>query len=145
VTASTSRSSPTEGLLTLNALVAADEVWAAVVPAPAEIGGLPRLEQLVTKVAARLNPNLAISAVIPCRYDARKRLYAEGLAILLERYGDRVTTRVPAAVRVEESISASEPIGTFDRLSPADASEFGGQHPPRRGSRALRPGRRIAT
>jgi chromosome partitioning protein len=108
----------TESVLTHNALTAAGEVWAPVIPSSAEVKGLVGLEAVVTKIR-RINPDLAISAVIPSRIDARLALYREGLEWLGANYDGRVTPKVPEGVRVKEAFAAHKPITAFDRRSPA--------------------------
>ena len=65
---------PSLGLLTLNALVAGDEM---LIPIQAEyyaLEGLGQLLETVEMVKAHLNPDLAVSTIVLTMYDARTRL-----------------------------------------------------------------------
>jgi len=81
---------PNLGLLTLNALTAAGEVF---VPLPAEflaIKGLNNITEMADKVRERLNPALEITGVIVTLFDQRLKLYQEVLEILRESMGARL-------------------------------------------------------
>src|SRR2546429_1420175 len=81
---------PNLGLLTLNALTAAKEVF---VPLPAEflaIKGLNNLSEMADKVKQRLNPELAITGIIITLFDQRLKLYQEVLESLRKSIGDRL-------------------------------------------------------
>jgi len=81
---------PTLGLLSLNALVAADEVY---IPLQAEflaLQGLGRLLQSVRKVKERLNERLEVGGVFATRFDKRRGLNNEVLATLFEYFGERL-------------------------------------------------------
>jgi chromosome partitioning protein len=103
---------PDEGDLTVMALTAADEVWMAVEPVGAALEGVARLEAIVEKLARRLNPGLAITRVIPTRFE-HTGLNKEVVGVLTDRYGPRVTLPVPKTVKVSESFSAVQPVTVF--------------------------------
>ena len=78
---------PSLGLLTLNAMVAADEV---MIPIQCEFYALEGLSQLLNNVqlvSSHLNPGLAVSTILLTMYDARTRL------------ADQVAHEVRAALR----------------------------------------------
>jgi chromosome partitioning protein len=65
------------GILTLNALTAVREVFLPMQPHFLALHGLSKLLQTIQLVAARLNPQLKLSGVVMCMYDAGTRLAAE--------------------------------------------------------------------
>jgi len=68
---------PSLGLLSLNALCAADEVLLPLQPHFLALHGLSRLMRTIDLVARRLNPRLKLAGVLLCMYDARTRLARE--------------------------------------------------------------------
>lgn len=114
---------PSLGLLTLNALVAAEEM---LVPIQAEyyaLEGVGQLLETVELVRAHLNPQLHISAVLMTMYDARTRLSAAVADEVRAHFGDRVLpTTVPRSVRVSEAPSFGQSVLTYDPTSPGALS-----------------------
>ena len=79
---------PSLGLLTLNALVAGDEM---LIPIQAEyyaLEGLGQLLETVEMVKAHLNPDLAVSTIVLTMYDARTRLSAGVADEVRTHFGD---------------------------------------------------------
>jgi chromosome partitioning protein len=68
---------PSLGILTLNALAAVDEVFIPLQPHFLALHGLSKLLETINLVAMRLNPDLRISGVALCMYDANTRLAGE--------------------------------------------------------------------
>jgi chromosome partitioning protein len=68
---------PSLGILTLNALTTVREVFLPLQPHFLALHGLSKLLQTIQLVAARLNPQLKLSGVVLCMYDAGTRLAAE--------------------------------------------------------------------
>lgn len=68
---------PSLGVLTLNALTAADEVFLPLQPHFLALHGLSKLLTTIELVAKRLNPELVLSRVLYCMYDSGTRLAAE--------------------------------------------------------------------
>lgn len=68
---------PSLGILTLNALAATDEVFVPMQPHFLALHGLSKLLETIHLVAQRLNPNLKISGVVMCMFDAQTRLAGE--------------------------------------------------------------------
>ena len=126
---------PSLGLLTLNALVAGEEM---MIPIQAEYYALEGLGQLlatVDMVRQHLNPELAISAILITMYDARTRLAAGVADEVREHFGDQVLkTYIPRSVRVSEAPSYSQTVMTYDPGSPGAMSyleaarELAGKH-----------------
>ena len=114
---------PSLGLLTLNALVAGDEM---LIPIQAEyyaLEGLGQLLSTVDMVRAHLNPQLAISAILVTMYDARTRLAAGVAEEVRAHFGEQVIkTYIPRSVRVSEAPSYSQTVMTYDPGSPGAMS-----------------------
>jgi chromosome partitioning protein len=109
---------PSLGLLTVNALAAADRV---LVPVQAEYYALEGLSQLMHSlelVRARLNPRLALAGVLLTMVDGRTRLAADVSAEVRRHFGELVfRTVVPRSVRVAEAPSHGLPVTAYDRRS----------------------------
>ena len=114
---------PSLGLLTINALVAGQEM---LIPIQAEyyaLEGLGQLLSTVDMVRAHLNPELAISAILVTMYDARTRLAAGVAEEVRDHFGDQVIkTYIPRSVRVSEAPSYSQTVMTYDPGSPGAMS-----------------------
>lgn len=114
---------PSLGLLTLNALVAGQEM---MIPIQAEYYALEGLGQLlatVDMVRAHLNPELAISTILITMYDARTRLAAGVAEEVRAHFGDQVLkSSIPRSVRVSEAPSYSQTVMTYDPGSPGAMS-----------------------
>jgi chromosome partitioning protein len=109
---------PSLGLLTVNALVAADEV---LIPIQCEYYALEGLSQLLRNielVRSNLNPGLSVGGVVLTMYDARTKLAKEVADQVRSHFGP-VTFRtiVPRSVRLSEAPSFGEPIEVFDSMS----------------------------
>ncbi len=95
---------PSLGLLTINALVAADHV---IVPVQCEylsLRGLVQLENTLTMIRENLNPNVAIMGILPTMFDRRTLHAREAVEILEENFGDLVfKTRIKKTIRYAEA------------------------------------------
>lgn len=109
---------PSLGLLTVNALAAANEV---VIPIQCEYYALEGLTQLlrnVDMVKSNLNPELKVGGVILTMYDARTRLSKDVADQVREHFGSTVyRALIPRSVRLSEAPSYGEPIEAFDAMS----------------------------
>jgi chromosome partitioning protein len=114
---------PSLGLLTVNALTAADGV---LVPLECEyfaLRGMALLMDTISKIADRLNPNLEIVGVLATMYDARTVHGREVLGRVEEAFGDRVfRTVVGKTIRFAEAPVAGESILTYAGDSPGAAA-----------------------
>ncbi len=114
---------PSLGLLTLNALVAGEEM---VIPIQAEyyaLEGLGQLLETVEMVRKHLNQRLVVSTILMTMYDARTRLAANVASEVREHFGETVLkTMVPRSVRVSEAPSYSQTVMTYDPASPGALS-----------------------
>ena len=109
---------PSLGLLTVNALTAADGV---LIPLQTEYYALEGLSQLVNtirRVREGLNPRLEIDGVLLTMYDARTNLSAQ-VASEVRRHmnGSVYATVVPRSVRLSEAPSHGLPIALYDPAS----------------------------
>ena len=106
---------PSLGLLTLNALVAADAV---LIPLNCEYFALEGLADLVAtlrRVRASLNPSLDIAGVLMTMYDERTNLGQQVARDIREFFKDRVfTTVIPRNVRLGEAPSHGLPAILYD-------------------------------
>jgi chromosome partitioning protein len=105
---------PSLGLLTVNALTAADSV---LIPTQCEYYALEGLSQLIATlnlVRDNLNPALEIKGVVLTMYDARTNLSADVAAEVRRHLGDAVfNTIVPRNVRLSEAPSFGLPIALY--------------------------------
>jgi chromosome partitioning protein len=106
---------PSLGLLTLNALVAADEVLIPIQCEYYALEGLGQLLRTVGLVTAELNPTLEVSTILLTMYDARTRLAAQVAEEVREHFGPKVLpTAIPRSVRVSEAPSYQQTVLTYD-------------------------------
>jgi len=95
---------PSLGLLTVNALTAADKV---IVPVQCEylsMRGLLQLQNTLTLIRENLNPTVEIMGILPTMVDTRTLHAQEALEILEENFGDRVFgARIKKTVRFAEA------------------------------------------
>src|SRR6201984_1136134 len=95
---------PSLGLLTINALVAANGV---IVPVQCEylsLRGLVQLENTLSMIRENLNPHVEIQGILPTMYDSRTLPSREAVEILQENFGDLVfDTRIRKTVRYAEA------------------------------------------
>ncbi|MFO1159999.1 MAG: AAA family ATPase [Reyranellaceae bacterium] len=106
---------PSLGLVTLNALVAADAV---LVPLQAEflaLEGIGALSNTVERVKKRLNPRLHIAGVVLTMVDRRMTLSQQVEADVRRHFGDLVFgTTIPRNVRIAEAPSHGMPVLIYD-------------------------------
>lgn len=106
---------PALGLLTINALCAADSV---LVPLQAEyyaLEGLSRLMQTVELVKSHLHPTLHLEGIVLTMFDARNNLAHQVAAEVAQHFGDKVyRTKIPRNIRLSEAPSFGKPIITYD-------------------------------
>ncbi len=111
---------PSLGLLTVNALTAADGV---VIPLECEyfaLRGVKLLMDTITKVRSRLNPRLQVIGVVATMYDARTLHTREVLARVVDAFGDDVFhTVISRTIKFPDATVAGEPITSFAPSHPA--------------------------
>jgi chromosome partitioning protein len=95
---------PSLGLLTINALTAADSV---IVPVQCEylsLRGLVQLEGTVSMIRENLNPSVEIRGILPTMFDSRTLHAREAIDMLKENFGDLVfDTRIRKTIRYAEA------------------------------------------
>ena len=108
---------PSLGVLTLNGLIAADEV---LIPLQCEyyaLEGLSLLLQTVKRIQKNLNPQLIVGGIFFTMYDQRTRLAQDVVRQVTSYFKDRVfRTIVPRNVRLSEAPSHGVPISQYDAL-----------------------------
>ena len=110
---------PSLGLLTLNALVAADELVLPIQTEYYALEGVGQLVETVELVRTNLNPALHVSTVLLTMFDARTRLSAGVADEVRSYFGDKVLrTAIPRSVRVSEAPSYGQSVLTYDPTSP---------------------------
>jgi chromosome partitioning protein len=106
---------PSLGLLTLNALVAGDEV---LIPIQCEYYALEGLGQLLNNidlVRQHLNPGIAVRTILLTMYDARTKLADQVAEEVRNHFGDLVLDAViPRNVRVSEAPGYGQSVLTYD-------------------------------
>ncbi|MFC4149249.1 AAA family ATPase [Micromonospora mangrovi] len=116
---------PSLGLLTVNALVAAQEV---LIPIQCEYYALEGLNQLINNinlVRQHLNPQLEVSTILLTMYDRRTRLADAVEQDVRNHFGDKVLQAViPRNVRVSEAPSYGQSVMTYDPGSRGATSYF---------------------
>ncbi len=106
---------PSLGLLTINALTAAEEI---LIPVQAEyyaLEGLSQLTSVVRRVREALNPTLHVSGVLVTMFDGRTRLAMEVLDELEKYFPQQMfKTQIPRNIRLSEAPSYGKPVILFD-------------------------------
>ncbi len=109
---------PSLGLLTINALTAADD---CLIPVQAEfyaLEGLAQLTDVIWRVRDALNPALHVSGVLVTMFDGRTRLAVEVIGELERYFPQQIfKTQIPRNVRLSEAPSYGKPAILFDLKS----------------------------
>jgi chromosome partitioning protein len=109
---------PSLGMLTINALAAANRL---IVPVQCEyyaLEGLAQLLETVELIRARVNPRLSLTGLLLTMHDGRTRLSADVAREVRSHFGPKVFASViPRSVRIAEAPSHGRPISTYDPRS----------------------------
>lgn len=106
---------PSLGLITLNALVAADTVMVPVQTEYLALEGISQLMETIEMVRASLNPDLKIEGLVMTMYDERTNLSRQVVDEVREVFGDQVyQTIIPRNIRLGEAPSHGKPIFLYD-------------------------------
>ncbi len=106
---------PTLGILSLNALTAANEVLVPVEAHVMALHGLVQLLKTINLVKQRLNPDLQISGILACRVDYRTKHSQEVLSQLRTRFEGKVCkTVIRENIRLAEAPLYGKPISVYD-------------------------------
>ena len=109
---------PSLGLLTVNALTAADEV---LIPIQCEYYALEGVGQLIRNIQLvqnSLNPQLDVEGVVLTMFDGRTTLSKQVTSEVRDHFGKTAyKTVIPRTVRLSEAPSHGEPIEAYDRMN----------------------------
>ncbi|MGW4407200.1 ParA family protein [Nonomuraea sp. NPDC004702] len=106
---------PSLGLLTVNALVAAEEVMIPIQCEYYALEGLGQLLRNVDLIKAHLNPALRLSTIVLTMYDGRTRLASQVADEVRSHFGETVLkTVIPRSVRLSEAPSYGQSVMTYD-------------------------------
>lgn len=105
---------PALGLLSLNALVAADAVLIPVIPSATDVRALKAYLDTVDNVREELNPALEVAGIVPTMFDSRTTHHTEVIQAM-EAAGLPVwPTAIGRSVKVQEASAAGESIVEYD-------------------------------
>lgn len=111
-------SPPSLGLLTINSLVAADEILIPVQSEYYALEGLGHLLETINLVQNNLKPELGIMGAVITMYDARNKLSPSVMSELYQYFPNRIfRSIIPRNVRLAEAPSFGRPILYYDRSS----------------------------
>ncbi len=109
---------PSLGIITINALTAADTV---IIPVQCEIfslEGLSKLQNTINLVKKQLNPNLEIEGILLSMYDKRLRLANVVVQEVRSYYGDKVfETIIHRNSKIGEAPNMHQPVIMYDAVS----------------------------
>jgi len=109
---------PSLGLLTINALVAADELLIPIQCEYYSLEGLTLLLHTVSLIQEHLNPNIKLSTIVLTMFDGRTRLANDVADEVRKHYPDQlIDIPIPRAVRVSEAPSYGQTVMTYDPAS----------------------------
>ena len=109
---------PSLGLLTVNALVAAESVLLPIQCEYYALEGVGLLMETLALVRERLNPSLELDGVLLTMYDGRTNLSTQVAAEIRRYFGDAVfRTVIPRNVRLAEAPSFGLPVLLYDAAS----------------------------
>lgn len=115
---------PSLGLLTLNALVAAQEIMIPIQCEYYALEGVTQLLKTIALVKGRLNDSLTVSTVILTMYDARTNLSSQVAHEVRTHFGrETLKTTIPRSVRVAEAPSYGQTVISY-HLASAGAQAY---------------------
>ena len=109
---------PSVGLLTLNALTAAQTIMIPVQCEFYALEGVSRMIKTMELVKEELNPAIAIEGILLTMYDSRTRLSEQVVGEVRNYFGEAVyQTMIPRTVRLSEAPSYGQPVIAYDPRS----------------------------
>lgn len=109
---------PSLGLVTLNALVACDQVMIPIQTEYYALEGLTQLWKTIERIRAALNPRLFVSTMLLTMVDRRTKLSEEVEAEVREHFPEQtLETVIPRSVRVSEAPSYGQSVVSYDPRS----------------------------
>jgi chromosome partitioning protein len=110
---------PSLGLLTVNALTAAEEVLVPIQCEYYSLEGLTLLLQTLQQVQSMLNPKVKITTIVLTMFDTRTRLANDVANSVRQHFpNELIDIPIPRAVRVSEAPSFNQTVMTYDASSP---------------------------
>lgn len=109
--------SPSLGLLTINALAAADSILIPVVPKYLDARGLELLLKTVSQLRRNINPQLAIGGILLTMVDRRPKFTDEIISLIENAYGEHIRIfgeHIPNSIRAAETSAQGKSIFTHD-------------------------------
>lgn len=117
---------PSLGLLTVNAFVAAQEVFIPIQCEYYALEGLSQLLKNIELIRNHLNPTLHVSTILLTMYDGRTRLSAQVAEEVRSHFPEQVLRNtVPRSVRISEAPSHGQTVMTYDPNSSGALSYLG--------------------
>ena len=109
---------PSLGMITINALSAADQLYVPIQSEYYALEGVEQLMQTVTLVKQNFNPTLFVGGIIITMYDGRMRLSRDVVDTVKDAFGDVVfKTMIPRNVRLAEAPSYGRAIIDYEAIS----------------------------
>jgi chromosome partitioning protein len=109
---------PSLGLLTVNALAAADEIMIPIQCEYYALEGLVLLLRTIEKIRVYLNPDLRIGGILLTMHDARTNISKQVMEEVRKQYpNETFITVIPRNVRLSEAPSYGQPISQYDPTS----------------------------
>lgn len=109
---------PSLGLLTVNALAAADEVMIPIQCEYYALEGLVLLLRTIEKIKVHLNPDLRIGGILLTMHDGRTNISRQVMEEVRRQYPrETFETVIPRNVRLSEAPSYGKPISQYDPVS----------------------------
>ncbi|MBU0579540.1 MAG: AAA family ATPase [Candidatus Margulisbacteria bacterium] len=109
---------PSMGILTINALTAADKVLVPVQCEYYALEGLGRLMKTIDLVKEEVNPSLELGGIVMTMFDPRTKLSKEVVAETKKHFNDKVfKTIIPRNIRISEAPSYGQPITIYAKKS----------------------------
>ena len=117
---------PSLGLLTINALAAADEVLVPIQCEYYSLEGLSLLLETLSEVQKRLNPKITLTTSVLTMFDSRTRLASDVAENVKKHFpNELINIPIPRAVRVSEAPSYGQTVMTYDAASPGAIAYMG--------------------
>ncbi|MDY6795615.1 MAG: AAA family ATPase [Actinomycetota bacterium] len=109
---------PSLGLLTVNAMTAADEVLIPIQCEYYALEGLVLLLHTIERIKVHLNPEIKIGGIVLTMHDARTNISKQVMEEVRKQYpGETYYTAIPRNVRLSEAPSYGIPISQYDPTS----------------------------
>ena len=116
---------PSLGMITVNALAAADSVIIPVQAHYLPAKGMSQLLQTIGRVKKNINPNLKIDGALITMVDSRTNFSKEISSLLRDNYGDKLRvfkTEIPLAIKAAETSAEGKSIYVHDAHGKAAAA-----------------------